>query len=405
VPPGGWADAADVVARAVSAAEVPRGKVATAPLFVAIVALLAYALFTGLVLRTHSAADFAMVRRHAAHPAASIAAFGNKTHPSATIATYARPGTQSGPAGYDGQYAYFIALDPLHAAPSLDKPVYRYSHILYPLLARAVALGEPTRVPAALLLVNLAAIFVSTLALAILLRRAGRRPMLALLFAFFPGVAIAFNRDLNELVGFAFALSGAVVLDWRSRWRIASAIALFGLGALSRETVLLLPAGLALWNAYDRSLWRRSAALLVVPALPYLAWRAVLLAWLGRDGDAPPFLAPYPLAGAISGFNLCVVALVVPALLLGAAGYGRWARNGWSLALLMQILLFMVMLPAIVFSTYAGGYRIETGALVAAFFAIDRPRRRFVRAAAALAVGAPFVVMIVSLSAYGLRPL
>jgi hypothetical protein len=196
------------------------------------------------------------------------------------------------------------------------------------------------------------------------------------------------------------------LLDWKSRRRIAVAIVLFGLGALSRETTLVLPAGLALWNAYaHRSLWRRSAVLLIGAVLPYAAWRIVLFAWLGREGQAPPFLAPYPLAGAISGFNLCVLGLIVPTILLILAGHGRWAHNGWSLALLLQLLLFMVMLPAIVFSTYAGGYRIETGAAAAALFAIERPRPGYARAAAALSVGVPLVVMIVSLIAYGLRPL
>ena len=44
--------------------------------------------------------------------------------------------------GYDGQFFLAIALDPVKARHYVDAPQYRYSHILYPMLARAVALGR-----------------------------------------------------------------------------------------------------------------------------------------------------------------------------------------------------------------------------------------------------------------------
>ena len=53
--------------------------------------------------------------------------------------------TLTGKAGYDGQFNYAIAADPLHASPALDVPAYRYQRILYPLLVRALALGQEDR--------------------------------------------------------------------------------------------------------------------------------------------------------------------------------------------------------------------------------------------------------------------
>src|SRR5580765_5904599 len=43
--------------------------------------------------------------------------------------------------GYDGQFAYWLAIDPSPAAAAnhFDTPAYRYQRILYPLLARALA--------------------------------------------------------------------------------------------------------------------------------------------------------------------------------------------------------------------------------------------------------------------------
>src|SRR6266436_1733061 len=45
--------------------------------------------------------------------------------------------------GYDGQFSYWLAVDPSPAAAGthFDVPAYRYQRILYPLLARALALG------------------------------------------------------------------------------------------------------------------------------------------------------------------------------------------------------------------------------------------------------------------------
>src|SRR5689334_13453201 len=45
--------------------------------------------------------------------------------------------------GYDGQFAYYLALDPPNAHSYMDFPAYRYTRILYPVLARALAFGQP----------------------------------------------------------------------------------------------------------------------------------------------------------------------------------------------------------------------------------------------------------------------
>ena len=46
-----------------------------------------------------------------------------------------------GPVGYDGQFLLYIALAPVDAQEYIDNPAYRYTRILYPLIARAIALG------------------------------------------------------------------------------------------------------------------------------------------------------------------------------------------------------------------------------------------------------------------------
>ena len=60
--------------------------------------------------------------------------------------------------GYDGQYYYYIALDPAKARYYMDRPTYRYTRILYPITARLLALGQPELVPYSLILINWLAI-------------------------------------------------------------------------------------------------------------------------------------------------------------------------------------------------------------------------------------------------------
>src|SRR5207253_9945322 len=98
------------------------------PLRVAALLTLLYAVAAANALAHDRAGHFAFVGR----------SFVERPAASRTITEHSVPTTG---AGYDGQFALFIALDPTHAAPSIDKPAYRYSHILYPIAARIAAPG------------------------------------------------------------------------------------------------------------------------------------------------------------------------------------------------------------------------------------------------------------------------
>ena len=64
--------------------------------------------------------------------------------------------------GYDGQFAYQIARDPANGWTKTDAPAYRYQRIVYPLVARLLALGNADLVPWTLILINLGALVVGT---------------------------------------------------------------------------------------------------------------------------------------------------------------------------------------------------------------------------------------------------
>src|SRR5690349_17648003 len=78
-----------------------------------------------------------------------------------TLVSLASQGAEGNP-GYDGQFSYYIALDPATAPQLMDVPAYRLQRILLPILARMVALGQPALVPWALLLINFVALVVGT---------------------------------------------------------------------------------------------------------------------------------------------------------------------------------------------------------------------------------------------------
>ena len=104
----------------------------------------------------------------------------------------------SGAMGYDGQFAYYIAKDPVGALAHLDNPSYRYQRILYPFLARLLAIGEPALIPWTLLLINIVSITLSTELLGRMLGRYGLHPYIALLLPIWLGQIFALRADLNE---------------------------------------------------------------------------------------------------------------------------------------------------------------------------------------------------------------
>jgi hypothetical protein len=102
------------------------------------------------------------------HPVSSLAHvssfFQGRPGGSAAIARLAP--TAGDTVGYDGQFYEYIATDPLGARAYRDNPAYRYSRPVYPLAARALAGGQEHLLPWTLLLLGIAGVFATTLAVA-----------------------------------------------------------------------------------------------------------------------------------------------------------------------------------------------------------------------------------------------
>lgn len=235
------------------------------------------------------------------------------------------PGLPDGTQGYDGQFAYQIARNPLGASPYLDVPAYRYQRILYPLLARCLSLGNERLLPWMLILINLIALPAGTALTEAILVQQGLSRWYALTYGLFIGLLMPVRLDLTEPL--AYLLVQAAVLAFR-RQRLGLGAVWFALAALTRETTLLFVGGYALSLLAARR-WRAALGWTGAVVGPFLAWQIVLYLWLGSwgVGSGGAFATPFeviPFRGwwIIARFNpagfLVMSLLVLPLALLPA---------------------------------------------------------------------------------------
>lgn len=311
----------------------------------------------------------------------------------------ARPGTRftsgdpDGTAGYDGQFAYFIALDPspVAATPHLDTPAYRYQRILYPLLARFLAAGSPAAVPWTLPLVNLAAHFAGTWLVAELLAARGAGRGYALTYGLWVGLVYAVRLDLNEPLAYALVAAAFWLQD---RGRERAGWAAFGLALFAKETTFLFVAGQCV-SLLARQRYRALIELIVLALLPYLAFQAYLFTQFGTiglasGGDlATPFeLIPYGGFWRIAFASLEVFLLfgvifgptVVLPSIWGLLASGRRLASGDFRPDVLALFANAAVMPFVPFSTYrepVGILRLVCGLVLATllFGAHTRSRR------------------------------
>jgi hypothetical protein len=315
------------------------------------------------------------------------------------------PPEQDWAVGYDGQQSYAIALDPFGPAQGLDYPAYRYLRILYPLLARLLALGSAPLIPWTMLIVNLAAAGLSAGFLASLLERRGVHGAWALVAMLSFNYLIVVRFDLTEPLALALALAGLWAYE---RDRLGLAGLAFAAGALSREITLAFPLALALYSATHRR-WKRTFLLTASSVGVYLLWWLIVWMWLSESRQYPAGLSPSfpPLSGLMSlqPFQSRVLVLlwaVAPAMLGGVAalwdlvrGKGETGESSW---LLLANAGLILLLPMASWVDPLAVLRLALGAQVAILLWSAQTRPRFLRWAAAL--WAPSVLMVFIIPGY-----
>lgn len=225
-------------------------------------------------------------------------------------------------AGYDGQFMYRMAVDPLNsdrwvAGVVFDEPAYRMQMVGYPATAWMMAKLTPLSTTQALVVLNIAALGVLVFFGARILEMYGRHPFWALGLLLWPSVIIALTRDTADLAGAALVLGGVWCVLSGKHW---AAAVVFAAAALTRPTSLLFPLVAML-------LTRRPQY--VVPFAIFGAWQSVLWAQIGKlpvfagrasDGSAANFAWPFQgltAAAVWSHFEILVFAGICIVLIVG----------------------------------------------------------------------------------------
>ncbi|HKP53377.1 MAG TPA: hypothetical protein VJ183_12095 [Chloroflexia bacterium] len=300
--------------------------------------------------------------------------------------------------GYDGQFAYFIALDPINARYYLDQGFvsYRYTRILYPIAARALALGNRDWVPATMVMVNLLAITGGAWAVAAWCRRRALSPWLALVYVFYVGQVMGFVRSLNEPLAYALVALSIYLFERFPRYRLWAAL-VFALAALARESTLIFPLLYALHLFFESApgltftrRLRKGILFLAVSIIPAAVWQVWLLSWLGSAGwGQGAGLFRIPLSGLLDLYPLgpstleVVEVVIVPGLLcFCVAASALWRdplvrRRAELWALLFNYLLLVTLLyPDPLIELYGAG-RISIPVVLAAIYSLALVRSRW----------------------------
>jgi len=212
--------------------------------------------------------------------------------------------------GYDGQFFYLQAKDPLllHAATIAafrrSRQPFRMQRVAYPALSYLVAGGRRSAIPWAMLGVNVAVVLLVTLGFAIYALRRGWGGWWALAIGLLPGLLVGTLRDLSDPLACAAVVGGLMLWQRRHRWWAA---VLLALAALAREPMILAvvavaaDTGLRAWQARDqdgegRRILKEAWPAVLVPVAVFVIWQAYAAsrygALLSSPGKAylPPFV-------------------------------------------------------------------------------------------------------------------
>ena len=210
--------------------------------------------------------------------------------------------------GYDGQFMYYMAWDPLlrgyRAQPEafqglIDTPPYRYGRIGYAWLTWLTSLGDWRQFPRAMVWLDLVGIGCMTLAFALAARAASLNAAWCAVALLIPGLWQSMETALPEPIA-AAGLALAYLAWWRGHW-IAAAL-LMGVTLLVRESPIVFVAILvaATFLRGDR---RQAVAFGAIAVVPLVIWRLYVgQALVSEFGSRAYFAAPAQLGLPLGGF-------------------------------------------------------------------------------------------------------
>src|SRR5215207_4243071 len=202
--------------------------------------------------------------------------------------------------GYDGQFFFYFAQDPLltgkvasredERSPYIDHIAYRYQRILLPALGWLTSWGHPRVLEWTMPLINALAVLGAGFLMARFLAARGRSPWLSLVFVASIGVLAGFANDLSDPLAVSLFVAGVI---WWVEGRTALAILALTGCLLARELYVLPVAVIVLLELLRRP---RQAIPWLVPLLVWGGWQVYLRVALATpvtpEEAARPSLVP-----------------------------------------------------------------------------------------------------------------
>lgn len=295
-----------------------------------------------------------------------------------------------GTQGYDGQFVYYIALDPRpkEVEPLLDVPAYRYQRILLPVVGNILSLGNEMALPWVLALLGILTQTAGTWVVGELLARWGVNRWYALTYGLWVGFSLAVRLDLPEPLAYGL-VAGAILAFEQNRTRLGWV--LFGLAVFAKEvTILFVLAALLVY--VSRRDWQAALGLFLISVLPYAIFQGWLWIVFGQPGigsggfmatpfETIPFMGLLRI-GYYSPIYLVMMLIVFgPAIVLPTV-WGVWnSLKRWfsgdvsmiALALFFNALV-VVFLPFSTFRETGGLLRFTCGLVLAFLLYVGRYR-------------------------------
>jgi hypothetical protein len=248
--------------------------------------------------------------------------------------------------GYDGQFFYFMAFDPLiqkyhftsnPAERPIDIPVFRYRRIAYPVLAKLIALDNPAYYPAAMMFLIIAgAAFCGFFAAKVAVNNAltGWEGLACIVI---PGFWFALSVGTPEPLAAAFLIAGFYLMV-KKRYLISAIV--FSMAILTRESAALFVVILAAFE-FRNTKNVKTALILMTSLVPYIAWRSyVAITLFDLNGWSGFFTEPanlgIPFAGVLEMYKHIAEGTYTPTLRVQA--------------LALPILLFVLFCVSLVLS-------------------------------------------------------
>lgn len=310
---------------------------------------------------------------------------GTKYHPQLAEHAYSEE-------GYDGQFSYYIALDPENASQYIDVPAYRFQRILLPIAGRLLSLGQASTVPFALLAVNLLALAGGTYILEQLLITHKVSRWYAIGYGLSLGIFGSARLMTTETLAYGLVLPG-IWLHQRDKW-LWSAV-FFALSVLAKEVTLLFVAGYV-FDFFSQRHWQRGLIFGGVASIPFLLWQLALYSMFGEFGvgsggdlatgfEIIPFMGFFRILTEGGADIFLVLGLMIVPFLIVPTLWGLWEcwkalrTQTWSLMAWLLLLNALIIL-FVPFSTYReplGILRFIVGLQICVIlYSAERKKRR-----------------------------